>query len=212
MKRIRDLLGLVVEPFRSGDRLDPALVVVFFVLNGLVLLNACLHDPRFGYDAHEHLRYLRTLSGMRLVTLQDSQEFFSPPLPYFLPALLMLLTGTELFAAAKFAQFQNVALSIAVTFYVLRTCQLISSKCSLRLGALLFIAIFRTFSFGNAAKLGVAMGLCALSRQWGILSIPAICLFLMIQWIRLREWRTAVTRTLVLSLTLAVVIAGWFYA
>ena len=245
MKRVTAVLGPIAEPFRSGNRVDPTLVVVFLVLNGLVFLNALLHDPRIGYDAHEHLRYLRTLSGMRLVTHPDSQEFFSPPLPYFVPALFMFLTGMELFAAAKLAQLQNVVLSIGVTLSLLRTCQLISPHSSIRLCALVFMAIlpvyYKTFAFmrgepfvvffsvlavyytlmmlierrfspGNAAKLGVAMGLCVLSRQWGILIIPAICIFLVLQWVRLPDWRAAIARTLTLSLILTVAIGGWFYA
>jgi hypothetical protein len=245
MRRTRELLDALVEVFRSGNRVDPALLLTFLALNGLVLVNACLHDPRIGYDAHEHLRYLQTLSELRLVAPQDSQEFFSPPLPYSIPGLLMFLTGAERFVAARVAQFINVAVSVGVTWYLLRTCQLISPRSSLKLGALLFLAIlpvyYKTFAFmrgepfvvlfsivavyyvllilkerrfalGETAKLGLALGLCALSRQWGVLLFPAIYAFLAIEWLRFPELRIGLARVFIISSILALAICGWFYA
>lgn len=55
------------------------------------------------------------------------------------------------------------------------------------------------------------MGLCALSRQWGILLFPPIFLFLFFQWIRLPQWRYSIIKTLCLCLVLIFVISGWFY-
>jgi hypothetical protein len=233
-----------LRPLDRKGGFDPALLILFILLNGLVFFNACSHDPRIGYDADEHLRYLQALSEMRLVTPQDSGEFFSPPLPYLVPALLISLTSMNVFSAAKIAQLVNVVLSVGVTLYLLNTCQLVCRRCSLKFGALLFVAIlpvyYKTFAFirgepfvaffsmmavyyatlmfttrrfalDTATMLGVALGLCALSRQWGVLLIPAVLLFLTVQWLRLPECRVAIVKVLFLSSLLALFIAGRFY-
>ncbi len=218
--------------------------MAFMVINGLVFVNACLHEPSIGYDARQHLGYIQALSKLRLVTPQDSDEFFSPPLPYAIPALLMALTGMELFWAAKLAQYLNVLLSIGLTMYLIKACQLLGSQSSLKLGALVFLGIlpayYKTFAFvrgepyvvffsviilyytllvstrkqftaANITILGVSMGLCALSRQWGILLLPSVFLLFALQWIRLPRWRHAIAKTLCLCLALTAIISGWFY-
>jgi len=244
IKQTKKLFSGFVQPFRSGKGFDIALVLVFLLINSIVFVNACLHDPRIGYDADAHLRYIETLSQLRLVTPQDSHEFFSPPLPYAFSALLISLTGVKVFWAAKVAQLLNFFLSVGLTFYLIKTCQLISPKSSLKFGTLVFLGIlpvyYKTFAFvrgepyvvffavvilyyillmsvrkqftaAKAIILGGAMGLCALSRQWGILLFPPIFLFLSFQWIRLPQWRYAITKTVCLCLVLIFVISGWFY-
>ncbi|MCJ7721665.1 hypothetical protein MUO98_04595, partial [Candidatus Bathyarchaeota archaeon] len=244
MKQEKKLVNMLVEPFRSGDGFDIGLVIVFLLINGLVFVNACLHDPRVGYDAVGHLSYIQTLSELRLVTPQDSHEIFSPPLPYAIPALFMTLTGMKLFWAAKLAQCLNVFLSIGLTFYLIKVCQLLGSQSSLKLGTLVFLGIlpvyYKTFAFirgepyvvfftviilyytllmyirkqftaANNTILGVAMGLCALSRQWGILLFPPVFLLFAYQWIRLPRWRYSINMTCCLCLVLITGISGWFY-
>jgi len=135
-----------------GGRPYLPLVALLLLLNGLVLINALLHDPRVGYDAGNHLRYLAALASGRLVTPEDSGEFFSPPLPYVFPALVMGATHLDLYWAAKLGQLLNVLLSIATSLYVLRICHLINPEGrSLKLGALGFLAIlpvyYKTFSY-----------------------------------------------------------------
>lgn len=244
MKQEKKLFNTLVEPFRSRRGIDIGLVFVFLLINGLVFVNACLHDPRIGYDAVGHLRYIQTLSKLQLVTPQDSHEFFSPPLPYAIPAIFMTFTGMKLFWAAKLAQFLNVFLSIGLTFYLIKACHLLDSQSSLKLGALVFLGIlpvyYKTFAFirgepyvvfftviilyytllmytrkqftaANNTILGVSMGLCALSRQWGILLFPSVFLLFGFQWIRLPRWRYSITKTFSLCLALIIVISGWFY-
>ena len=75
------------KPFRLNNRWDRPLISVFFVINGIVFANACLHDPRIGYDAIDHLRYIQALSEFRLVAPSDSPEFFSPPFTLSCPSL-----------------------------------------------------------------------------------------------------------------------------
>ena len=220
------------------------MILAFGVINGLVLVNACLHDPRIGYDAGANLEYIQALSHLHLVTPSDSYEFFSPPLPYVFPALAITITGMGIFWAAKLAQYLNVLLSIGSTLYLIKTCHLISPRASLKLGALVFLGIlpvyYKTFAFvrgepyvlfftmlilydtlqmlvreqyttANAILLGTAMGLCALSRQWGIFLFPSVLLLLAFQWVRLPHQRGALTKVIGICLALTAVIGGWFY-
>lgn len=149
MKQLAKLHRLVTDPFRQDNRIDWRLVVVFLAINGLVLANARLHDPRIGYDNRSYFDYVETLATARLVTPQDSREFFSPPLPFSLPALLLGRLG--IIWAMKYAQYLNVFLSIGLTWYLLRTCALVEDRSSLRLGALVFLGIlpvyYKSFAF-----------------------------------------------------------------
>ncbi len=218
--------------------------LLFLLINGIVLYNACLHDPRIGYDATHHLRYIEAFSKLRLVSFEESGEFFSPPLPYLLPALLIRFTGVDVFWAAKLGQGLNVLLSLGVTFLLLDLCRLIDPRPLVRFGALAILGLlpvyYRTFAFfrgepyvllfamlmlhrallmalrrrftvADGVILGTAMGLCALSRQWGILLFPATYLFLARQWLRLPRWRREIVRVGILALVLAVLLSGWFY-
>lgn len=103
------LQQFLVIPFRSNTGINKRLVMVFLLMHGIVLFNAICHDPRVGYDAGAHLQYINVLSEFTLPTPDDSREFFSPPLPYFLPALLYSSRRCSLVAAAKFSQLLNVS-------------------------------------------------------------------------------------------------------
>jgi 4-amino-4-deoxy-L-arabinose transferase-like glycosyltransferase len=120
------------------------LIVVCAVLNGIVLLNACLHDPSVGYDAHQHLAYAETLASGRLPTPGDSLEFFSPPLPYSVPAVLMAL-GLDLERAAAGAQLFNVLLSVGVTWLVVGMAGLAGGGDALKIGAVALLASFPVY-------------------------------------------------------------------
>src|SRR6267143_3994409 len=117
-----NLLAELTSPFRSVKGLHKPLLVVFLSLNSLVTLNACLHDPFVGYDVGEHLKYIETLAKLRLPTVADTAEFYSPPLPYVLPALVVAAGAKDLWWPAKFGQLLNVLLSLALTFYLLKIC------------------------------------------------------------------------------------------
>jgi hypothetical protein len=233
-----------VRPLLVGNRIDYRLLSVFVLINGLVLANACLHDPTIGYDSQWYLRYIEALSKLHLVTPSDSAEFFSPPLPFTFPALLMTVTGMNVVQAAKYAQFVNVFLSIGLTWYLIKACKLIEPRPSLALGAMVFLGIlpvyYKTFAFvrgepyvaffsvvilyylvrmivrrefssANVTGLSLGMGLCALSRQWGILLFPAVYLVFFGCWIRLRAQRARIARAAFASLMITAVIGGWFY-
>jgi hypothetical protein len=115
---------LPVKRPKNEARLQPLLLIsLFLLINGLVLFNTLFHHPLVGYDAHDHAAYVLTLSAGRLPTLNDTSEFFSPPLPYLLPSLAYATGRVGLGAALKLGQLQNVFLSLATTYLVLRLCR-----------------------------------------------------------------------------------------
>ncbi len=103
---------------------------IALVINLLVLANNFLHNPEVGYDAQEHLDYISTLHN-HLPTVNDTAEYYSPPLPYFLPSLVDKVclqsnpTGNCQFIDGKFAQFINLLLSIGITLILLKLAELL---------------------------------------------------------------------------------------
>ena len=47
----------LTAPFRGEEGISKTLLSIFILLNGIVLVNSCLHHPAVGYDAGEHLAY-----------------------------------------------------------------------------------------------------------------------------------------------------------
>jgi hypothetical protein len=119
--------------FQGGEkRIDLRLVMVFIAINFIVMVNAVIHNPEMGYDAEGHLDYMTTLPA-KLPSFEESTEFFSPPLPYFLPSLAYQgcyqiyadenIVDTRNFdcrkMAGKVAQGINVLLSLGTTYLFL---------------------------------------------------------------------------------------------
>ncbi|NJN43609.1 MAG: hypothetical protein HC806_01970 [Anaerolineae bacterium] len=82
---------------------------------------------------------------------EDSEEFFSPPIPYILPALVLKSNNSSMWAAAKSGQLLNVVLSLGITFLLLKICGLIKPEDHrLKLAALCMLGIlpvyYKTFS------------------------------------------------------------------
>lgn len=98
------------------------LVAVYLLINGIVLDNAHRHNPWIGYDSFGHIGYMLTLSQGRLPTPQDTNEFFSAPLPYAPGALAMRL-GMEERRACKLAQYAQVGFSCVLTFFLILLCR-----------------------------------------------------------------------------------------
>ena len=113
-----DLLSV----FRSEGRLSRLLLIMYIAINSLVLVNSALHSPYVGYDIPEHLKNVTALSQFHLATRLESREFFSPPLPYIIPAAAMLL-GASLWWAGKVGQIFNILLSLGLTYTLLRICE-----------------------------------------------------------------------------------------
>ena len=136
----KETLGQLRSVFLNDRKLDLPLLGLFVLINLIVLINALVHNPKIGYDAVHHLTYLQVLFD-RIPTQQDTPEFFSPPLPYILPAVFdkacEIVRNAEphiplrnhsyfIFSCrttdGKFAQYLNVLLSIATLYLVLLIC------------------------------------------------------------------------------------------
>ena len=65
--------------------LGPIILSLCLFINLIVLINAILQHPKIGYDVGQNLIYIQILPD-RLPSQNDTYEFFSPPLPYFLPS------------------------------------------------------------------------------------------------------------------------------
>ncbi len=104
-------------------RLLPLLVFAF--IQGVLLIDVILHDPRVGYDVWQHIAYVARLSKFELPGPRETHEFFSPPLPYVVPAVAEA-AGLSYWWAAKAGQFANLAYSIGLCICVLKICDLIS--------------------------------------------------------------------------------------
>lgn len=62
-----------------------------------------------------------------------------------------------------------------------------------------------------SVRLGAALGLLALSRQWGLMLYPAIALWALVVLIRQRHAALPLGRALTAAFALAAVVGGWFY-
>lgn len=216
------------------ERIAAVLTVVLLVfINGVVLFNA-VHTPFIaGYDTKWHIISTQVLSTGHLPEQKNSDEFFSPPLPYALPALAYRLTGSPE-VTGKIGQLQNVPLSVGITLLIVALARRLSPDrpfhAPLALLALAVLPVYyKSFAFfrgepmltffllaaiyvlyrskgsvRSAALVGVCMGLAALSRQWAIMAIPALGLYAIVE----RRWRW---KQIVVAGALAALIGGWFY-
>ena len=113
--------------------IGPSTLALLVAINGLVLLNAVLHDPRVNWDGSQHGAYIRSLANGRLPSPSDSREFFSPPLPYLVPAAVHAAATSagaderlSLGLSIKAGQLLNVVLSVVLTVSIVRLCQVLA--------------------------------------------------------------------------------------
>lgn len=140
----------LIDSLRRGFTPTRLLLAMAVVINLIVAVNALFHSPYVGYDLPEHLKNVSVVAELRLPTRLDSREFFSPPLPYLIPAIFYAL-GASLWWAGKAGQLVNIFLSIGVTYYLLRICEQISpGQIRLKLWALgllgMIPAYYKTFA------------------------------------------------------------------
>ena len=153
--------------FRYNGKIDPIILTLCLVINIIVLANSILHYPKIGYDAVENLNYIQILPD-RLPSRQDTYEFFSPPLPYFLPSRFDIICEkyvSDIFKNkndinssptcriydGKFAQGLNVLLSIGTTILLLMIAEQIKPgnrffKISILAMLALLTVYYKTFS------------------------------------------------------------------
>jgi 4-amino-4-deoxy-L-arabinose transferase-like glycosyltransferase len=243
---MRAALAEVLEPFRHDGRLHKPLLILFVLVNALVLVNAVLHNPRRGYDAKDHLDYIKTLAEQRRIpTCADTAQCYIPPLPYMLPALLMATGHVSLEQAAKLAQLTNVLIALALTYYLLKICALLRPHdIRLRISSLLLFGMlpvfYKTFSLirgevylpllivflaytllsifvggkvtvANILFAGAALGLAVLARQWGLLMVPAVAIFMLYIWFRDHSQLHTILFVGLACAIIPVVVAGWYY-
>ena len=153
--------------FSYKGKLDIGLIVLFCIINILVLTNSILHHPKIGYDVTGNINYIQILLH-RLPAPGDSNEFFSPPLPYFLPSVYdgicnRVVPGTpdNLYGISviwacrtydgKFAQALNFLLSLGTTLLLLMISEQVRPgnrffKRSVLLFLTLLTVYYKTFS------------------------------------------------------------------
>ncbi|MEM7769109.1 MAG: hypothetical protein AAF327_01200 [Cyanobacteria bacterium P01_A01_bin.37] len=147
----RSLFHTIADPFHEKKRLNVALLLIYSVINGLVFFNAWHHDSAIGYDAYAHTDYIEAFAQLRLVTPEDSYEFFSPPLPYVIPAWAIAFGNVTVERAEKIAQLFNVLLSLGLTYFLLKICDRVHSSAALKLGTLMSLGLlpvyYKTFAY-----------------------------------------------------------------
>ncbi len=150
---MRDLIHRLLAPFEHQGRPNWPVLTLFILINGLVFANAILHDPYTGYDAADHINYIKTLATKRaLPSCKETAQCYVPPLPYILPAIMLSTGRISLWQVAKLAQLINFLLSIGLTYYLLKICDLmIPRSIPFATASLAMLGIlpvyYRTFAF-----------------------------------------------------------------
>lgn len=109
--------------FAAQRRTRACLFAAFLLVNAGVLINALTHDPRIAYDAGQHLRYVDILSTGRLPLRVETAAYYSPPLPYLLPAFVRHAANLRLATAARAALLLQAVLSVVLTIALLAACE-----------------------------------------------------------------------------------------
>ena len=97
------------------------LIIFIITINLIIFTNSFFHNPSIGYDAESHLKNIQ-IYPFDIPTPEESREFFSPPLPYFLPSLvniICLAQGGEncISMAGRSALYINFLLSIFISLF-----------------------------------------------------------------------------------------------
>lgn len=157
------MVSWIVLPFMKRGRLDVVLLGIFLLMNCMVFVNSYLHNPERVFDGYGHMAYVKALTvEKRLPTKEESYEFYSPPLPYLLPAFargVFHLTTTQV---AKFGQYVNVAVSLLLTYFLLRLVLLMNPpELDLRRTTLLLLGMlpvyYKTLAMGARGEPYVAL-------------------------------------------------------
>src|SRR5574341_1081350 len=122
----RAMISKFFSPFYHRGRLDRILLAIYLLINALVLINALA-------------------SHWRLPTKAETGQYYSPPLPYILPAILTA-AQIGLWKAVKLAQLINVLLAMGLTYYLLKICDLIGPENShLKIASIGMLGILPVF-------------------------------------------------------------------
>jgi len=137
----------VCTPFYHNGKVHKPLIFLFILINLLVFANAILHNPYQGYDAADHINYIKAFALKRAIpTCADTDMCYFPPLPYLLPAIILATGRINLWEAAKFAQIFNVFLSLSLTYYLIKICDLIDpNKIIFKFSSLVMLGILPVY-------------------------------------------------------------------
>ena len=86
------MISLKVNNFINSKKL------LYFLAGTTILIfayNIYVYDPLYGYDARDHYYYIDYFAmylpdKVNLPSIEDSKEFFSPPLPYLVPSFVVV--------------------------------------------------------------------------------------------------------------------------
>lgn len=126
-------------------------ILIFIAIQAVLLCDVAFHDPMVGYDSGDHLRYVATLAHFELPDRTQTIEFFSPPLPYAIPALAKATLGISQWWAGKIGQLMNLVYSIGLCWCMLKICdELRPGSARMQFWSLALIAIvpvyYKSFS------------------------------------------------------------------
>ena len=124
------------------NKSDIVLVTIYILINGLVLYNVVFHSHSIGYDAGGHSYLIKIVSKLRLATLKDSYLGYMPPLYYIIPALIYKFGHLDLEHILKLTQLSHFFISLGITYYLLKICELIRPNNSIfKIMSLSFLGI-----------------------------------------------------------------------
>jgi len=155
-------------PIARADRWQSVVprVLLLALIHAILLLNAIRHDPRVAYDAEEHLEYIAILSELKLPKPEQTYEFFSPPLPYVVPAAARRFLDLDVVSAARAGMLFNVLVSLFLMHHLARIADLLRPGHEglklLAIGLLGSLPVYyRTFAFVRGEPLLAAMAVAA---------------------------------------------------
>ncbi len=166
--------GRRIRPaFSASGKIQPLLVGLFLLVNAIVAFNGVAGSASLGYDSEGHIANVAQYAQGRIPTLKESGEYFSPPLPYLIPALFLRLTNTDLTIAAKIGQLQNIVVSILVTLLLLRLGARLQPENSTPRAVALFLlgmltVYYKTFSFMRGEPFVILFSLLLIDHLWSL--------------------------------------------
>jgi hypothetical protein len=150
------LVGRIwLSAFSDDKGLHGGLIAIFLAIHVLLWTNINRHNPTIAYDSGMHHRYVDVLSQMRLPNREETESFFSPPLPYVIPAISKAIADPNCpsvqmddcgWNVRKVGQLQNLALSLLTLYFVLALAERIRpGNVSHKTAALVFVGFLPVY-------------------------------------------------------------------
>ncbi len=197
-----------VLPFNLPTNLDtreffsPPLAYIFpsildSVCDKIVEVNNYFFDCTLFYGKATQLLQVLLFISILLLLLKISQ-LIEPSNIYYKRSLLMLFT----ILTVNYKTFAMIRGEPYISFFMFCLLYLIVNSLKNE----------NIFELSNLIKIGVLLGLMALSRQWGFLFFPSIVILLLLikkknEQISIKE----IFRLLIIIFVVAFIVCGWFY-